>query len=138
MEFKADFITYEGVYETILTSKLNVPTSEGRRTILSNHMPIILPIEVGVIETEHNGVLSHYAVNTGVLYFKDNVAEILADSVVNVEKIDVERAISDKLEAQETIAKARREYETIRARNKYEVAENLINAAEKYLNRSAQ
>ena len=29
MKFKTDLITYEGIYRTIETEKLNLPTSEG-------------------------------------------------------------------------------------------------------------
>ena len=136
MLFKVDFITYEGVYRTIETEKLNIPTSEGRRTILSNHMDIIIPMQIGVIETAKNGVLSHYAINNGVLYFKDNVAEVVADSVVDVEEIDIDRARKDKQEAEDSIANARREYEKIVYRNKLEVANNLIQAAEHHYNKT--
>ena len=133
MLFKVDFITYQGVYRTIETEKLNIPTSEGRRTILSNHMPLIIPMEIGVIETSKDGVLSHYAVNNGILYFKDNEAEIIADSVIDVEEIDLELAHQDIEKAQKHIDEAHREYEKILYKNKLEVANNLINAADKYL-----
>ncbi|MBQ1533186.1 MAG: hypothetical protein IIZ64_00020, partial [Erysipelotrichaceae bacterium] len=72
MLFKVDLITYKGIYRTIETEKLNVPTSEGRRTILSNHMPIMMPLAMGVIETSKNGKLSHFAVNNGIMYFESN------------------------------------------------------------------
>ncbi len=133
MEFKVDFITYEGVYKTLMTEKLNVPTSDGRRTILSNHMPIIMPLQIGVVETKEGKELKHYAVNNGVLYFKDNIAEIVADSVIDVNDIDIEQAIREKEMAEKNISKTRREYEKIRDRNKLEVAKNLISAAKKYL-----
>ncbi|MEE3425270.1 MAG: F0F1 ATP synthase subunit epsilon, partial [Erysipelotrichaceae bacterium] len=84
MKFKTDLITYEGIYRTIETEKLNLPTSEGRRTILANHMPLMMPLQVGVIETMENGELKYYAINGGVLYFKDNIAEIVADSILDV------------------------------------------------------
>ena len=132
MEFKVDFITYEGVYKTLMSEKLNVPTSDGRRTILSNHMPIIMPLTIGVVETKEGKELKHYAVNNGVLYFKDNVAEIVADSVIDVNDIDLDQAIKDKETAEANIKKTRREYEKIRDRNKLEVANNLISAAAKY------
>lgn len=132
MEFKVDFITYEGVYKTLMSEKLNVPTSDGRRTILSNHMPIIMPLTIGVVETKEGKELRHYAVNNGVLYFKDNVAEIVADSVIDVNDIDIDQAIKDKETAEANIKKTRREYEKIRDRNKLEVANNLISAAAKY------
>ena len=134
MLFKVDFITYEGVYRTIEMEKLNIPTSEGRRTILSNHMPIIMPLQIGVVETLEGKELKHYAVNNGVLYFKDNVAEIVADSVIDVNDIDVDQAKKEKQMAEENLKSTKREYEKFRDRNKLEVAKNLINAEEKYLN----
>ena len=134
MEFKVDFITYEGVYKTLMSEKLNVPTSEGRRTILSNHIPIIMPLQIGVVETREGKELKHYAVNNGVLYFKDNVAEIVADSVIDVNDIDIDQARREKRAAEENLRNTKREYEKFRDRNKLEVANNLISAAEKYLN----
>lgn len=135
MLFKANLITYKGVIYRIETEKLNVPTSDGRRTILSNHMPIILPLEMGVIETSNNGKLSHFAVNNGVLYFKNNEAEIVADSILDVEDIDVPRAIKDKERAEKGISSAQNEVELSRFVFKKEVAENFLSAAKKYLNK---
>ncbi len=132
MKFKTDLITYEGVYRSIQTEKLNLPTSEGRRTILANHMPIMIPLQVGVIETDEEEGLKHYAINGGVMYFKDNVAEIVADNIVDVEEIDIEKARADKEKEEEKLAKAKREYERIRAKDKLEIEENLLRAAEKY------
>ena len=132
MKFKTDLITYEGVYRSIETEKLNLPTSEGRRTILANHMPIMIPLQVGVIETDEEDGLKHYAINGGVMYFKDNVAEIVADNIVDVEEIDIEKARADKEKEEEKLAKAKREYERIRAKDKLEIEENLLKAAEKY------
>ena len=86
MQFKTDLITYNGVYRTIQTEKLNLPTSEGRRTILANHMPIMIPLQIGIIETDEDGVLRHYATNGGVLYFRDNEAEIVSDTIMDVER----------------------------------------------------
>ena len=121
MKFKTDLITYEGVYRSIETEKLNLPTSEGRRTILANHMPIMIPLQVGVIETDEEEGLKHYAINGGVMYFKDNVAEIVADNIVDVEEIDIEKARADKEKEEEKLAKAKREYERIRAKDKLEI-----------------
>ena len=133
MLFKVDLITYKGIYRTIETEKLNVPTSEGRRTILSNHMPIMMPLAMGVIETSKDGKLSHYAVNNGIMYFEDNQAAIIADSVLDVDEIDIQRAINDRDKALNGIASARNEVENSRATFKKEVAENFLSAAEKYL-----
>ncbi len=133
MLFQTDLITYQGIYRSFQTEKLNLPTSEGRRTILANHMPIMMPIQIGVIETLEEGRLKHYAINGGVLYFKDNVAEIIADNVIDVEEIDVEKALKEKQKEEERLSHAKRENEKIRARNRISIAENLLKAAEKYL-----
>lgn len=135
MKFKTDLITYEGIYRTIETEKLNLPTSEGRRTILANHMPLMMPLQVGVIETSENRELKHYAINGGVLYFKDNIAEIVADSILDVAEIDIDAALKEKAKEEEKLANARRENERIRALNRLEVADNLIRAKEKYLDK---
>ncbi len=133
MLFKVDLITYKGIYRTIETEKLNVPTSEGRRTVLSNHMPIMMPLAMGVIETSKNGKLSHFAVNNGIMYFENNQAAIIADSVLDVDEIDIPRAIADRDRALKGIESARNEVELSRATFKKEVAENFLGAADKYL-----
>ncbi|MBQ1534648.1 MAG: F0F1 ATP synthase subunit epsilon, partial [Erysipelotrichaceae bacterium] len=107
--------------------------SEGRRTILSNHMPIMMPLAMGVIETSKNGKLSHFAVNNGIMYFESNQAAIIADSVLDVDDIDIPRAIADRDRALKGIESARNEVELSRATFKKEVAENFLSAAEKYL-----
>lgn len=132
MQFKVDFITYLGIYRTIETEKLNVPTSEGRRTILSNHMPIMLSLGLGVVETEEEGKLKHYVVNNGVLYFENNVAEIVADNVVDIHEINVERAKHARDTAKENLDKAKTDNQKARAHEKLDMAEVLLKAAEKY------
>ena len=132
MKFKANFITYLGTYRSIETEKLNIPTSEGRRTILSNHMPIMIPMGIGVIETLEDGKLHHYIVNNGVLYFENNVAEIVADNIVDVNEIDIERSKNALVKYEETLKKAKRENERIRAKEKLDIAKVMIKAAEEY------
>jgi len=132
MQFKTDLITYNGVYRTIQTEKLNLPTSEGRRTILANHMPIMIPLQIGIIETDEDGVLRHYATNGGVLYFRDNEAEIVSDTIMDVEEIDTEEALREKEKEKKKLSKVTRENEKIRAQYRIDVAENLLKAAEKY------
>lgn len=133
MLFKADLITYYGVYRTIETEKLNVPTPEGRRTILSNHMPIMMPLEIGVMETSNNGKLSHYAINGGVLYFKDNRAELVLNNVIDVEEIVIDKVLKEIEKVSGRLKKSKNENEKIRFTYQLEVAENQLNAARKYI-----
>lgn len=90
MEFKADFITREGCLYSVLTDKINAPSLDGRRTILSNHMPILLPIQKGVIETSYLDKSTYYVVDDGVIHFEDNHANILVSNVIPVTEINIE------------------------------------------------
>lgn len=132
MKFRADFITYLGVYRSIETEKLNIPSSQGRRTILSNHMPIMIPMGIGTIETLEDGELKHYVVNNGVLYFENNVAEIVADNIVDVNEIDVQRSKNALTKAKEVLQNSKRENERIRAQEKHDVAMVMLKAAQDY------
>lgn len=132
MKFRADFITYLGVYRSIETEKLNIPSSQGRRTILSNHMPIMIPMGIGTIETLEDGELKHYVVNNGVLYFENNVAEIVADNIVDVNEIDVQRSTNALAKAKEVLENSKRENERIRAQEKHDVAMVMLKAAQDY------
>lgn len=134
MLFKAELITYYGVYDVIETDKLNVPTSEGRRTILSNHSPIMLTLEIGVMETSKDNKLSHYAINGGVLFFKDNQAQLVLNNVINVDKIVIDNVMKEIEKVNLKIKKAKNENELIRAQYQLEVAQNQLNAANKYQN----
>ena len=134
MKFKTNLTTYMGVYRTIETEKLNLPTSEGRRTILANHMPIMIPLEIGVIETDEADGLKHYVTDGGVVYFKNNEAEIIADSIIDVEEIDIEAEKNEKAKQEEKLEKARRENEKIRARTNISVCEIRLKAAEQFKN----
>lgn len=133
MLFTVEFITYQGVYKSIETDKLNIPTSEGRRTILSNHMPIMIPIQIGVIETSNNNKTSHYAISGGVLYFDSNVAEIVADDVVDVNEININEITQEKQITEEKHKKVRRANEKHRIQTKLDSLDNLINAYKKYV-----
>lgn len=91
MNFSVKFITHKGQYKQIVTNKLNVPALDGRRGILSNHMPVIMPIVPGVIETNEDGKLHHYIISNGMLYFENNDATIASDFVIDESEINIER-----------------------------------------------
>lgn len=126
MLFKAQVVTKASQKFDFETEKLNVPASDGRRTILSNHMAIILPLNMGVIETD-NGGLQHYAVDEGILYFENNEAKIITDNFIKVSDINIDE-VNSKL----------REYEDVEAemtsteQKQYKWYKNLQDAYNKY------
>lgn len=126
MQFSVDLITYRGLYKTIETDKLNLPTSDGRRTILSNHMPVIIPIELGVIETHNNEGLFHYASSEGMVYFENNKATIVCDTIVDINEADVDY-YEERLEsAKKELKQARNDEDIKRANIKILRAANIL------------
>lgn len=98
------FVTPMGIYKEVDTSILNVDTTEGQRGLLPNHMPLVTMLKIGVISTIENGVRNEYAIAGGMLYFRDNVAEILTDAIENKEEIDLERAYQAKQKAEQRLS----------------------------------
>ena len=132
--FVCDFITYNGLYRKINTEKLNIPTKEGRRTILSNHMETMFPVSVGVIETKEDNDLRHYAITEGILYFKDNKATLICDQILRVDDINVDMAMINLKKAEEQLKMSIKDSDVIRAKVQIARAANLINAHENYTN----
>ena len=102
-------LTPEGVYKELDTPILNIDTIDGARGILPNHMPLVTSVTIGRMSTEENGKREEYAVSGGLLYFRDNNAEILTDAIESKEEIDVDRAERAKKRAEERLAQVHKE-----------------------------
>lgn len=133
MLFEVNFVTYQGIYRSIKTDKLNLPAIDGRRTLLSNHMPTMIPLEIGVVETSENNKSSYWAVTEGMVLFENNVATVLCDEIVNVSDINVDKVQARLQKAQEDLDTANRESDIQRARVALARATNLIESINRYL-----
>ena len=131
MLFDTELVTYRGLYKIIQTDKLNIPTKDGRRTILSNHMPIMIPIDLGVIETNNEGVLSHFAVSEGMLYFKNNHATIVCEVIEDIKSVDVKYYEDRIRDAQDKLKLARTDVDIKKANIQLARATNIVKAAGK-------
>lgn len=131
MIFDVDLVTYRGLIKTIKTEKLNIPAIDGRRTILSNHMPVMIPIELGVIETLQNGKLQHYAASEGLVYFENNKATVVCDVIEDIDSVDLDYYESRIEDAKKTLEIAREDIDITKANIKLARATNIVNAAKK-------
>lgn len=131
MLFDVDLITYRGLYKTIQTTKLNVLTNNGRRTVLSNHMPIILPLELGVIETSNDNGLSHFAVSEGMLYFENNKGTIVCDLIEDIEDVDIAYYEKRLKDAKDSMSNPKSDLDYKKAKIKFARATNVLKAAKK-------
>jgi len=85
--FDVKIVTYKGIYKKLRASSLNIPTMDGRRVVLSNHMPIVIPIEVGSIYITEKDQREEYIVDEGILQFDCNEAIILCNTIENINEI---------------------------------------------------
>ena len=127
-----NLITPEGLYRTVETSRITIDTIDGQRGILSNHMPIVLMLKIGILKTVENGNTKRYTINGGMMYFENNVANILSDAIEDIELIDVERAQRAADRANERLAKKADNLDIQRAQLALARAMNRIQAVHKY------
>lgn len=120
-------VTPHGVYKEMDTPIINVDTEDGQRGILPNHMPIVMMLKIGKMETEENGTRQEYAVAGGLFYFRENQAEILTDAIENKNEIDAERAARAKERAEKRLASDDPNYDLQRARIALQKAINRMN-----------
>lgn len=112
--FKVKVVTPHGLYRILETSILNVVTTDGQRGILTNHVPLVTMLTISKMTTTEQDQRYEYAISGGMLYFKDNLATILTDTIERSDEIDVERAEEAKKRAQERLS-SKGEIDTLRA-----------------------
>ncbi|MCF0110407.1 MAG: ATP synthase F1 subunit epsilon [Erysipelotrichaceae bacterium] len=108
-------MTPQGLYRTVETDILNVDSTDGRRGILTNHVPIVLMLRVGSIATNENGVRKNYTVSGGMVYFEDNEARVLSSAIEDYDEIDVARALSAKERAERRLKEHKDDLDIARA-----------------------
>lgn len=96
-------VTPRGIYKETDTEILNVQTQDGDRGILPHHMPLVTMLKIGRMTTVENGTREEYAVAGGLLYFRENTAEILTDAIESRNEIDENRAASAKKRAEQRL-----------------------------------
>jgi F-type H+-transporting ATPase subunit epsilon len=122
--------TYQGLFKEISVRSINVPTNDGRRGILPNHMAMVLPLCIGVVDiVDEDGHHDSFTIGNGLLCFEDNVAVLLSDVIENVTQIDLSRAEAAKRRAEEKLSQQLREADIQRAQVALARAANRIKAA---------
>ncbi len=129
--FTLELVTYKGVYRKINAQSCNLPTPDGRRGILPNRMPIMLPISIGVVSVlEEDNVRRRYTVSEGIFYIGNNRATLLADNIEDVDLIDIDRARASEAKARQRLEHSDRDADIHRAQIALLKAINRIKAKE--------
>lgn len=101
--FELNMLTIDGKKYTGEVARVSLPTSDGTRTILANHMDIVVPIEIGKIRLIRGNDREEVAVSEGIFKFSDNVAHLFVRTYEFADEIDEERALRAKERAEQLL-----------------------------------
>ena len=101
--FELNMLTIDGKKYTGEVARISLPTSDGTRTILANHMDIVVPIEIGKIRLIRGNDREEVAVSEGIFKFSDNVAHLFVRTYELADEIDEERALRAKERAEQLL-----------------------------------
>jgi len=115
---------------------VTVPGTEGSFQVLKNHAPLMSTFEIGEVKVElANDEHKYYATGGGTVEVLDNHVLVLADSLEEIENIDIERARIAKERAENRLAHKtdttdveRAEHALLRAINRLKLVEKHIRA----------
>lgn len=71
---------------------INLPTSDGQRTILARHMEVYVEVGIGIATITTEKGKERFAVSEGIFHFKDNQASLIVSTFENEFDIDFSRA----------------------------------------------
>lgn len=103
--FTLTMITPEGKKHYSENTRISLPTEDGIRTILENHMDAVIPVEIGTIKLIKDKESDTVVVSEGIFYFKDNVARLIVRTFEFSDEIDVARAERARERAEEQLSK---------------------------------
>ncbi len=114
-------------------NSVTVPGVVGNFQILLNHAPIVSILEIGLIKVvTSEGTNKFFAVSGRTVEAKNNNVLILADSVEDVQEIDLERAKKSKERAEKRLSEKSADIDFVRAKASLNRALNRIRLKELY------
>ena len=90
--FELTMITVDGKKQKEELARISLPTSDGVRTILANHMQAVVPIEIGEVTLIRANERETVVVSEGIFNFKDNQAHLFVRTFEYADEIDEARA----------------------------------------------
>ncbi len=113
--FRLRILTPEGIYYDNDVSSINIKSIDGRRTLLPNHMPLVMPTDLGVLEIRDGQKENRYFAFDGILTFEKNVANLMVTVIEREDKIDFVRAEKARQRALNRIENKQDSVDLIRA-----------------------
>lgn len=120
-------ITPTGLYKQCQAIQINARSVEGEFGLLSNHMPMVVMLEISKLEIVDENDSKEYAISGGMLHFANNEVRILTDAIEGEEEIDLARAEKAKARAEKRLASQETEVNMRRAEVALRKAINRMN-----------
>lgn len=80
--FKVKILTPTGQFGEFEVDILNCVTTTGQVGLLKNHMPYVANLAKGMINFVSNKQRRFFMVESGIVFFYENVATLLVESIV--------------------------------------------------------
>ena len=112
---------------------VTIPGTMGSFQILKNHAPLISTFDVGVITVKSGKEPAYFSTSGGTVEVNDNKVLLLADSIEQVDQIDIDRAEKAKERAEARLkSKHEKDMDEERTAAALKRAINRISVKEKY------
>ena len=132
-ELNLEIITPEKPIFKDKIEAVTIPGTLGSFQILKNHAPLISTFEIGIIKVKKDSAETYYSTSGGTVEVNKNQVLVLADSIENINDINVDRAEQAKKRAEERLQKKHEEnIDEARAKAALNRALNRLNAVKKY------
>lgn len=105
--------------------------TEGDIGILKNHIPLVTPLDIGMVRIKQGNDFKDATIASGYVEIRKEKTTIVTDSAEWPEEIDLERAEEAKKRAEQRMKSSKDEIDTIRAEIALRKAINRINIAQK-------
>lgn len=113
--FQLEIVTPDRKFYEDEVSMVIARTLEGDVGILSDHVPTVSPLSIGVIKIKKDNKMLEATCSGGFISTDEDRATIITDSAEWPEEIDVERAQAAKKRAEERLKKDSKNVDTLRA-----------------------
>ncbi len=105
--FKFEIVTPEKVVYSDAVQGISADGTEGSLGVLAGHAPLITELQTSILTaTDANGKTFRFALDRGFLEVMANSVIVLTDACVAEDAVDVEKARTEKDDAEKIIASA--------------------------------
>ncbi|MCK9267144.1 MAG: ATP synthase F1 subunit epsilon [Alkaliphilus sp.] len=127
--FHLQIITPDRILCDEEVESLVVTTCDGQMGILARHIPLITPLDTGIIKIKKNGQIKTAVSSSGFVQVGPEGTRVVIDAAEWPEEIDVERAEAAKRRAEERIGSEESNVDKTKAGNALQRAVNRLRMA---------